>query len=369
MTATFAKHFPLGRLLIRRSVAQKHDIIPSPSKIFLPILSLNYSSAPTQLGKFAKPVSALRFKTRPTIKKKLGPGQDEWSVVGYSSAESLDLLGLQDDLQNQGLYSQVPLSEDLEPSCVFVTNKYNLEGEGKSKEIFFFKVGCVVFWNVPELERNSVLKSLSKFSDDSYEEDVLFGESEMMSYKMSKTNNAHLDKGTINIADDSDVLVKYTFSNAIASSVKLGSWEGSLENIIDSIEFIAEDLKRNAKVKIRMEEVLQKSGEILALRHLINLSSDLLDTPDFYWDREEMENLFLATCSHLAVAKRTKVVNEKLSHCLEVMDMISSHLSHEHGAFLEKIIIVLIAIEIGFELIHFYERKFGAIDELDPQQS
>ena len=32
-------------------------------------------------------------------------------------------------------------------------------------------------------------------------------------------------------------------------------------------------------------KVLQKTGEILALRHLINLSSDLLDTPDFYWDR------------------------------------------------------------------------------------
>ena len=56
-----------------------------------------------------------------------------------------------------------------------------------------------------------------------------------------------------------------------------------------------------------IREVLQKSGEILALRHVINLSSDLLDTPDFYWDREGLENLYLATCSHLSVAKRTKI--------------------------------------------------------------
>jgi len=313
-------------------------------------------------------MSALRFKARQS-KRKIGPGRDEWSVVGYSSAESLDLLGLQDGLQRQSLYCQVPLSEDLEPSCVYVTNKYNLDGDEKTKEIFFFKVGCVVFWNVPDLERNTVLKFLRPFSDDCYEEDVVFEESEMMSYKMSQTGNAHLEKGIIHIADDSDALIKYTFSNAIASSVKLGSWESVLDKIIDSIEFISEDLKRSANVKIKKNEVLQKSGEILALRHLINLSSDLLDTPDFYWDREVMENLYLATCSHLAVGKRTKVVNEKLSHCLEVMEMISDHLSHEHGAFLEKIIIALIAIEIVFEVLHLIERKFGSFEILDPKQS
>ena len=68
---------------------------------------------------------------------------------------------------------------------------------------------------------------------------------------------------------------------------------------------------------------------VLALIHLINLSSDLLDTPDIYWD---MENLFLATCSHADVAKmkRTKVVNEKLSHCLEVMKIIQPSQMNNH---------------------------------------
>jgi len=364
----FPKCLPRMQILIQTSLKKKcSSVSPFCSSL---TASVRYSSSSSpQLGNFSKPVSALRFKARQASKRKLGPGQNEWSVVGYSSAEALDLLGLQDGLQQQSLYSQVPLSEDLEPSCVFVTNKYNLDGDEKSKEIFFFKVGCVVFWNVPELERNSVLQFLRPYSEDGYEEDVVFEESEMMSYKMSQTENPHLEKGIINIASDSDGLVKYTFSNAIASSVKLGSWEASLDKIIDSIEFISEDLKRNANVKIKKNEVLQKTGEILALRHLINLSSDLLDTPDFYWDREDKENLFLATCSHLAVAKRTKVVNEKLNHCLEVMEMISSHLSHEHGATLEKIIIVLIAIEIVFEVLHFIERKFGAFEVLDPRPS
>ena len=67
---------------------------------------------------------------------------------------------------------------------------------------------------------------------------------------------------------------------------------------------------------------------VLALIHLINLSSDLLDTPDIYWD---MENMFLATCSQADVAKGTKVVDEKLSHCLEeVMKMIQPSQMNHH---------------------------------------
>ena len=47
-----------------------------------------------------------------------------------------------------------------------------------------------------------------------------------------------------------------------------------------------------------------------------------MDTPDFYWDRESLEDLYTKTCTHLAVSKRTRVVNEKLTHCLEIMEMI-----------------------------------------------
>ena len=48
------------------------------------------------------------------------------------------------------------------------------EGEEKTKEIFFFKEGCVVFWYVPELERNQVLNSLKPFCEESYDDSVVF---------------------------------------------------------------------------------------------------------------------------------------------------------------------------------------------------
>lgn len=43
---------------------------------------------------------------------------------------------------------------------------------------------------------------------------------------------------------ENPTLVKYTFSNAMFLSVKLGIWEASLEKYIDQIEGVTEDLKR-----------------------------------------------------------------------------------------------------------------------------
>ena len=88
----------------------------------------------------------------------------------------------------------------------------------------------MIFWNVPELERNSVLKFLRSYAIEQYEEDLVYDESEMMNYTLSAAPSAHLEKGIIQLNPelDSTLLAKYTFSDAIACSVKLGAWEASL---------------------------------------------------------------------------------------------------------------------------------------------
>lgn len=156
-------------------------------------------------------------------------------------------------------------------------------------------------------------------------------------------------------------LEKYAFSNGMAASVKLGALESHLDAVIGSIEHLSGHLKRGKSVGMSRGEVLRKTGELLALRHALNLSSssDLLDVPDFYWDREDLEDLYLATCGHLAVGKRTRVMNERLGHCRELMDLVTGHLSDEHHVRLEWFIIVLILIEVVFELLHFVERYWS----------
>jgi len=116
-----------------------------------------------------------------------------------------------------------------------------------------------------------------------------------------------LKDGDIILAQEAGNLDKYTFSNAMAQSVKLGIWEASLERYVDSIKFVTEDLKVGKKIRMTQHEVLRKQGELFALRHRISLTSDLLDTPDFYWERDDLEKLYQRTCGYFSIAKRTKV--------------------------------------------------------------
>uniref|UniRef100_A0A8C6QG11 Required for meiotic nuclear division 1 homolog n=1 Tax=Nannospalax galili TaxID=1026970 RepID=A0A8C6QG11_NANGA len=79
----------------------------------------------------------------------------------------------------------------------------------------------------------------------------------------------------------------------------------------------------------------------------INLSSDFLITPDFYWDRENLEELYDKTCQFLSITRRVKVMNEKLQHCMELTDLMRNHLNEKRALRLEWMIVILITIEVG----------------------
>lgn len=69
-----------------------------------------------------------------------------------------------------------------------------------------------------------------------------------------------------------------------------------------------QDLKAGNSIRLSRKHLLKKTGELFALKHSINLSSDLLDLPDFYWEREELENMYLKTCRYFNIPKRTQVL-------------------------------------------------------------
>lgn len=46
-------------------------------------------------------------------------------------------------------------------------------------------------------------------------------------------------------------------------------------------------------------------------------------------------------------------MNEKINHCIELVELLSTHLSDSHHVRLEWMIIVLIMVEVAFEIFHY----------------
>lgn len=128
-------------------------------------------------------ISALQIKKRPARKKKLyeegiqkAPG--EYTAVAFATAEEYNLEKLIEGLKKQNLYE--PRSVDNSPDVIHAVAKYHVDLE--PREIFFFREGSVILWNITDLESSNILSFIRQFEQDSYGERVIQAESEVMTY-------------------------------------------------------------------------------------------------------------------------------------------------------------------------------------------
>lgn len=271
--------------------------------------------------------------------------------IAFATADQYHLPTLCHDLIGNG-FQEIDLPRDASNILVISTDMAAKPDDNAL--MFFFREGSVVFWNVEEKTLKKVLRILERHEIQPYEVALVHWENEEINYTLGE-GNTKLERGNFIFSDQigpqEGVLEKFAFSNALCLSVKLAIWEVALDNFVESIQSIPETLKSGKRVKLSSAEVMQKIGELFTLRHCINLRSDLLITPDFYWDRENLEKLYDKTCQFLSINRRVNVVNEKLEHCTQLTDLMRSHLSEKHSLRLEWMIVILITIEVMFELV------------------
>lgn len=253
--------------------------------------------------------SAVIVKKRPLRKKRFEEqiNEGQFNVFAYATADEYDLESLHTALTKQDLYETRKFYTEHGQDVLHVRSKYNVEST-EPRDIFFFREGSVVLWNCSEPESKTILRNLKQFEIGPYDEEMVKAEKEIMSYSYVDEQKGNLMNEIFYIQpNEAGDLEKYTFSNAMISSVKLGIWESMLETYIDGLANVTNDLKNGRRIRISRSSILRKTGELFALKHLINLDSGTGETPDFYWDREALEQLFTKTSSYFSIPKRKKV--------------------------------------------------------------
>lgn len=215
--------------------------------------------------------------------------------------------------------------------------------------IFFFSYGCVVFWELTEEQISSILKKLKSFENESLPKP----NSDSYFVVEGSVNKIYQNEIILNI--NSGIMEKLAISHALAQSMKLLVFEERVEHTIKKTEHIPKSLAKNGKITLSGKQIAQKMGKLFLERSSINLHSNMLDTPEFFWEYPELEPLYHMAAKDQDIKQRVDILNKRLDLIHELFQMLSDVFNNRHSSILEIIIIILIGLEIiltiGFKIV------------------
>lgn len=212
------------------------------------------------------------------------------------------------------------------------------------KDVFYFSYGVIVYWGLEEEEELLDLSSIKEFEKEPNQK------TEIDEFSYCYGNNLRIEEDDITL-HNRNVLTKLAISHGVAQSVKLATFEILIQKTIDLTKHLPSELARKGKIPLSRKEISKKMGELFIERNFISLHSDILDTPEFFWDYPELEPYYRKSAHYLDVTKRVDVLNKKLGVIHALFEMLSGELNHQHSSRLEWTIIVLIVIEVFLAIL------------------
>ncbi|KAL7928772.1 hypothetical protein V8C35DRAFT_317266 [Trichoderma chlorosporum] len=226
-------------------------------------------------------------------------------------------------------------------------------------DIFVFPSGTIVTWSLPP---DVVTKQILRAAEEPHAETLR--EVEDLEFTTDNGRETSSLKGDVVVLGtrkehkDGDfldtTLAKIAFSSGLARSTKLAVLESALTSYFESTRNIPALLSQGTGVPLSRKFILQKTGELLSLRAKLNHYSELTDNlPDIFWDSKSelgLEGYYDQVGRALDVNVRIRALNQKMDYAQEIATVLREMSSEQHGTRLEWIIIVLIFVEVVFEL-------------------
>ena len=230
-------------------------------------------------------------------------------------------------------------------------------------DCFVFAFGSVVGWDLTEEQLGTLEERLSAFVGkpvkDVKKDKVVYtgaaARKEMENQGGSDVEESVRLKpkiiyGNIQLTS-SNSFEKLAYSYALAQSVRLDVFEDDIERAISATSQIPMHLAKMGTVGLSNRAVTIKMGELFLQRSNVNLHSDILDTPELFWEFDEYEQMYILGRSYLDIDKRIGILNQRLDIMKDLYEMLQNELNVKHSAKIEIIIIVLILAEIVLQVL------------------
>ena len=259
----------------------------------------------------------------------------------YCTAGSYDMSRLIEVLISNG--SEPKYFDDV----IYVHKEFGKKD--KNIDIFYFPFGCTVIWGAEEGDELHIIKEIEEFEIEAVEDNA----NDLIYYNYDESSPKTFideDKNEI-VLHNHHVFTKISISHALAQSVKLQILERSVTHLLNKTTPIQKELAQKGSVSLSKTEIAKQMGVLFSERYSVNMHSDILDVPEFFWRRPSYEPLYLLTAEFHDVKQRQNIMNHRLDMIHDLYSILSDELNARHSSKLEMIVIVLIAIEVAGTLI------------------
>lgn len=253
----------------------------------------------------------------------------------------------------------------------------------------FLAEGCVVCWQSSDAQRKQMLEIANGCLESPRARgflhsrtsslEMLWMQGEPRKVISSETldmaeaapgQKTHLNSnGQLMLTVDPEVRVtdQVAVSLGMAVAVRLESLEEKIERLLEedwkALERLIKRLEDPWYLMVSLKDVSHRIFKyehvIHKLRYELNAEARLLDSPDLLWENAMAEKLQDKVVAHFDVRRRTEILNQRLSYSLDYLHTLGEHVRHLYSVRLERMIIILITLELGVGLISLFGEQFS----------
>lgn len=237
-----------------------------------------------------------------------------------------------------------------------------LERYTSHAEIFVFNYGVIVFWNFTEAQEKQILADLCICGEgliiQQHSDQGIQSEELGFTYSFDEGEKPKVFNDLITLNSNSH-MHKLAMSHAMAQSTILCGFENRMQAHLKDVRGVPKSLALTGKLGLNREQLLKISGRLFKLRVDVNLSSNVLDFPEFFWDSEpSLFPLFNALREYLEIDERVLVLNERQSVFLELTSILGDTIAEFNMDRITIIVIWLIVLSICVSLTEIAVRFF-----------
>ncbi len=178
-----------------------------------------------------------------------------------------------------------------------------------------------------EIEEKSIISELKPYELKSNSKI----ESDDITYEETKLDEDAFDaRSFINkdhlILCGNKFVEKLAVSFSLAQSSKLDYFEEDIDHSIKEARNLADELAKNGYIDLDHFTLNKKIGKLYLKKNEINLDTDILDIPDYFWNNDQYQTHFNTVAKYLEISKRTEVINHRLNIIAVIITILSNSL-------------------------------------------